>query len=202
MNEDDRAPRIPRRRRKNAAPSASRPSASERPRGESMRCRRFSRVCPTMSRPRSSSSFILTPSTKANCRTSLRLERACLWLRCPDASLSSRAMSTLSRLTGNFWSPISISRSPSSTNRVGSARRSISFSARSRRNEATTSRSSFRERVRTGRSASKRSRKPEASFWFRTRTRPNMGRCLAARSRPASPISSCPCGRSPGGFPS
>ena len=59
----------------------------------------------------------------------------------------------------------------------------------------------FRARVPTGRSASRRSRRPEASFWSRIRTRLNMDRCPAAPWRLGSLISFCPCARSQARLP-
>jgi CheB methylesterase len=66
---------------------------------------------------------------------------------------------------------------------------------------ATTSPSFFPAPVRTGRSASRRSRRPEASSWSRTRTRPNMAPCRAAPSPQALLISFCPYEKWPPGFP-
>ena len=89
----------------------------------------------------------------------------------------------------------------SSTSRAAGDRRSIFCSVRWPSNWATGSPSFSAAPVRTARSACAPSRKPAASFWCRTRTKPNIPRCRAAPSLPARRTSSCPRASLPSGSP-
>ena len=104
---------------------------------------------------------------------------------------SNPATFTSFRPTASCWRPITTLRLPSLTSRAAARadRHLFPFARGTARRRLC--RHSFRRGLMV-RLASKRSRKPEASSWFKTRTRRNMDRCRATQSRPAWPILSCP----------